>query len=96
MKQFNFRKRTRRNNFTKIFGDIDRRRTLIFKPQRKSHSGFIWRYWHISLSGRGHRSKMKMYRRAAQGWRNKTFGRLQALKIRLQYNRRTPVRRFIK
>ena len=83
MKAFNLRKTVMRNNFTKIFGNIGQRRN-VFKQR--------WENWKLITK----RSKMAMHRRAAQGWRNQTFGRLQALKIRLQYGRRKPTRRFIK
>jgi hypothetical protein len=80
MRRFNFRKTTPRNNFTKIFGRVGARRTVIFtKRLKKKRRGF-----------------MQMYRRAKQGWRNQTFGRIQALKLRLQYGRLKPIRRFIK
>jgi hypothetical protein len=37
---------------------------------------------------------MQKYRRAAQGWRNQTYGRLVALKLLIKFGRRTPTRRF--
>ena len=80
MRKFNFRKTTPRNAFTKIFGRVGQRRTLFIGKKIRSKK----------------RSMLKMYRRAAQGWRNQTYGRLQALKIRLDYGRRVPTRRFIK
>jgi hypothetical protein len=80
VKEFNFRKTVMRNNFTKVFGKVGRRRTVVIQ-QRKLVTK---------------RTKMQKHRRAAQGWRNQIFGSLQALKIRLQYGRRAPIRKFIK
>ena len=96
MKVFNFRKLIKRTNFTTVFGNVGGRRRLRFKPMRKRNPGLGWRYWHLGLSGRKRRHKMRMYRRGAQGWMNQTYGRLQALRLRLQYGRKNPVRRFIK
>lgn len=93
-KIFSFRKTTKRNNFTKLFGGIGRRRSLVFEPIKKSHGKLTWRWWHIPLSGRKHRHKMKMIRRAHQGYRNRIFGTIQALKIRLKYGRRKPIPQF--
>jgi hypothetical protein len=80
MRSFNFRKTTPRTNFTKIFGRVGARRTTIFTKRLSKKK----------------RNLLQMYRRAAQGWRNQTFGRLQALKLRLQYGRKNPIRKFIK
>jgi hypothetical protein len=80
MRRFNFRKTTPRTNFTKIFGRVGARRTTIFTKRLKKKK----------------RSVMQMFRRAKQGWRNKQFGSIQALKLRLSYGRRTPIRKFIK
>jgi hypothetical protein len=65
-----------RNNFTTIFGGVGVRRVVI-----QTKKCLITR-----------RSKMQMVRRAHQGWRNKTFGSLHALKIRLKYGRRKPAK----
>jgi hypothetical protein len=48
------------------------------------------------LQERKKRTKMQMIRRASQGWRNQTYGRLSALKDRLRYGRYTPIRRFLR
>ena len=77
MKRFNFKKTIRRNNFTTIFGGVGRRRTVV---TRQSATRLVIR-----------RFKMQMIRRAHQGWRNKQFGTLHALKIRLQYGRRAVI-----
>jgi hypothetical protein len=80
LKQFNFRKRIKRNDFTSVFGGIGRRRSLmnyIIKPQR-----LILRF------------KMQQVRRAHQGKRNKVFGMKTALRIRKTYGRRKPIGSF--
>jgi hypothetical protein len=76
MKQFNFRKWIRRNDFTSIFGGVGRRRTLLhFAGKKRFRLRWI-------------RFKMVQVRRAHQGWQNKTFGSLYALKTRRTYGRR--------
>jgi hypothetical protein len=87
MKNFNFRKTIMRNNFTRIFGKSGRRRVLTDFTMMGAGR---WRSTFVT------KSKIQWHRRAAQGWMNQTFGRLQALKIRLQYGRRKPTRRFIR
>ena len=77
MRLLNFRKTTARNLFTKIFGNVGKRRTATGKYRRGKWAP--------------HRFKLQMIRRAHQGWRNRTFGSLQALKIRLKYGRRKTI-----
>jgi hypothetical protein len=79
--KFRYRKTTRRNNFTTIFGGMGSRRDLRnFAPRCKGH--VVKRF------------KFEMQRRAAQGKKNQTFGRLTALKLRLQFGIKKRVRRF--
>lgn len=80
MRNFRFRKTIKRNTFTTIFGGVGQRKFAILPRP----------------IAKALRTKMQMYRRAAQGWRNQTFGRLTALKVMLQYGKRKPTRRFIK
>jgi len=80
MRTLNRNKTIKRNNFTTIFGGVGTRKSVVL-PRPKV---------------KALRTKMQMYRRAAQGWRNQTFGRLTALKLVLKYGRRKPIRRFIK
>ena len=73
MRQF-----VRRNDFTKIFGGIGRRRTkksinYILKPKR----------FHLMMVRRGH-----------IGWRNKTWSRLSLLKIRIRFGVYPPGKKF--
>ena len=76
MKEFNFRKYIKRNDFTSIFGGVGKRRTLLhFAGKKRFRLRWI-------------RFKMVQIRRAHQGWQNKTFGSLYALKTRLNYGRR--------
>lgn len=79
MKRFNFRKRIMRNDFTSVFGNIGKRRTCGFKPIKEP---LVLRF------------KMQQIRRAHQGHRNKTFGMIQALRIRRAYGRRKPIGSF--
>jgi ATP-dependent Zn protease len=69
-----------RNDFTTIFGGVGRRRTIkdFFNTKKVIKEVF----------------KIQKIRRAHQGWRNKTFGTLNALKIRLIYGRRKPTAQF--
>jgi hypothetical protein len=79
--KFRYRKTTRRNDFTTIFGGVGSRRDLRS----------------FTRGGKGRliaRFKMQMHRRAAQGDQNKIFGRLTAMKLRLQFGIRKSVRRF--
>ena len=82
MKKFNFRKFIRRNDFTSIFGGVGKRRTLLhFVGKKRFRLRWI-------------RFKMVQIRRAHQGWQNKTFGSMHALKIRRAYGRRKPIAQF--
>jgi hypothetical protein len=82
MKRFNFRKRIMRNDFTSVFGGFGRRRTLLhFAGKKRFRLRWI-------------RFKMVQIRRAHQGHRNKTFGMIQALRIRRTYGRRKPIGQF--
>jgi len=78
--KFRFRRTTLRTGFTTIFGGVGHRRTVfISKTDKPIHY---------------RRTRMQMYRRASQGWRNQTYGRLCALKIYVRFGKRTPSRRF--
>jgi hypothetical protein len=82
MKKFSFRKFIRRNDFTTVFGSFGRRRTLLhFAGKKRFRLRWI-------------RFKMTQIRRAHQGWQNKTFGSMHALKIRRTYGRRKPTPQF--
>jgi len=75
-KSFNRRKFIKRNDFTSVFGGFGRRRTLLhFAGKKRFRLRWI-------------RFKMQQIRRAHQGHRNKTFGMIQALRIRRVYGRR--------
>ena len=78
--KFQFRKTVLRNDFTKMFGGAGGRRTI---------KDFFSKPKRIKV-----RFKMQTIRRAHQGWRNKKFGSLTALKIRLMYGRRPPTPQF--
>ena len=80
MRLFNFRKTTRRNQFTTIFGGIGQRRSVFINRPRSCNVN--------------KRTKMNKIRRAHQGWRNKTIGMLNALKIRRLYGRHKPTTAF--
>jgi len=79
--KFRYRKTTRRNDFTTIFGGVGSRRDLR-NFARNGKARLVSRF------------KMQMHRRAAQGDQNKIFGRLTAMKLRLQFGIRKRVRRF--
>jgi Holliday junction resolvase RusA-like endonuclease len=78
--KFSFKKTVGRNDFTLIFGRVGKRRTVFFDKGRKPN--------HYK------RTRMQKYRRAAQGWRNQTYGRLVALKMLIKYGKQQPTRRF--
>lgn len=83
MKSFNFRKTIMRNDFTIIFnrGAGKRRGILSYMPKFKQAPVIK-------------KTKLQKTRRANQGWRNRVFGTIHALKIRLRYGRRKPVAQF--
>jgi hypothetical protein len=67
----------RRNPFTSVFGGHGRRR-------------FVTDYKYMKITcrkPRQRRSLSQRLRRASQGFRNKIFGRLNALKTRLMFGR---------
>ena len=78
--KFSFKKTVGRNGFTLIFGRVGKRRCVFYDKGRKPNDY--------------KRTRMQKYRRAAQGWRNQTYGRLVALKLLIKFGRRTPTRRF--
>jgi hypothetical protein len=80
MKRFNFRKRIKRNDFTSVFGNVGKRRSLLGKLRRSRWAPL--------------RFKIQQIRRAKQGWRNKVFGTLTALRIRRTYGRRKTIGLF--
>lgn len=80
MKLFDFRKTTLRNGFTVIFGGVGQRRTVFINRGAKPN--------HYK------RTRMQMYRRASQGWRNQTYARLCALKLYVRFGKRKPATRF--
>jgi len=69
-----------RNNFTAIFGGVGCRRSI---------DDFVNKPKRIKQ-----RFKMQKIRRAHQGWRNKVFGNIMALQLRIKYGRRKPVPQF--
>jgi len=78
--KFRFRKTAARNGWTKIFGGIGRRRSIkdFFSTKAPVKKRF----------------NMQMVRRSHQGHRNKVFGSLNALKIRLQFGRMPTISDF--
>jgi len=102
VKQFNFKKTVMRNDFTRIFGGIGKRRLVTSYMMRKTGrialyiSGIYGIRWGHIPFGKSKRSKIQMSRRAHQGWRNELLGRIHALKIRLQYSRKKTTSLFRK
>ena len=80
MKRFNFRKRIKRNDFTKVFGGFGKRR--VIKDFVNKQNGIKLRFI------------MPQIRRAHQGRRNKVFGSITMLRIRKAYGRRPTVSQF--
>ena len=77
MAKFNFRKTIRRNTFTQVFKGFGERRLVTDYKQMKIEC----------RKTRQRRSLSQRLRRASQGFRNKIFGRLNALKMRLTFGR---------
>jgi hypothetical protein len=74
---FRFRKTIRRNIFTQIFKGFGERRLVTAYKQMKIEC----------RKPRQRRTLSQRLRRASQGYRNKIFGRLNALKTRLMFGR---------
>jgi hypothetical protein len=81
---FKFRKIIRRNTFTQVFKGFGERRLVTDYKQVKI----------TCRNPRQRRSLIQRIRRASQGFRNKIFGRLNALKIRLMFGRHKNTSQF--
>jgi len=77
MKRFSFRKTIRRNTFTQVFKGFGGRRLVTDYKHMKI----------VCRNPRAKRTSIQKIRRASQGYRNKIFGRLNALKMRLMFGR---------
>ena len=77
MMNFKFRKTIRRNTFTQVFKGFGGRRLVTDYKHMKI----------VCRNPRAKRTSMQKIRRASQGFRNKIFGRLNALKMRLMFGR---------
>ncbi len=84
MIRFNFRKTIRRNIFTQVFKGFGERRLVTAYKQMKIEC----------RKPRQRRTLIQRIRRASQGFRNKIFGRLNALKIRLMLGRHKKTSQF--
>lgn len=80
MKKFRFSRTIKRKLFNIIFGGVGRRRLI---------QDFFNKPKHIK-----ERFNMQKIRRAHQGWRNRVYGSITALKIRKVFGRRKPVPQF--
>jgi len=81
LNKFKFTRFAKRNDFTKTFGSVGRKRTLQDFKLKALHQ-YQRSFWNEQV------------RRAHQGWRNKRFGAISALKFRLKYGRRKPIGNF--
>jgi hypothetical protein len=84
MTSFKFRKTIRRNSFTQVFKGFGGRRLVTDYKQMKIEC----------RNPRARRSLIQRLRRASQGYRNKIFGRLNALKMRLMFGRHKSTPQF--
>jgi hypothetical protein len=84
MAKFNFRKTIRRNTFTQVFKGFGGRRLVTDYKHMKV----------VCRNPRARRSLIQRIRRASQGYRNKIFGRLNALKMRLMFGRHKATPQF--
>jgi hypothetical protein len=84
VKKFSFRKTIRRNTFTQVFKGFGGRRLVTDYKHMKV----------VCLNPRARRTSMQKIRRASQGFRNKIFGRLNALKMRLMFGRHKATPQF--
>ena len=81
---FRFRKTIRRNTFTQVFRGFGGRRLVTDYKHMKI----------VCRNPRARRSLIQRIRRASQGFRNKIFGRLNALKMRLMFGRFKKIPQF--
>jgi hypothetical protein len=84
MTRFNFRKTIRRNSFTQVFKGFGGRRLVTDYKQMKI----------ACRNPRARRTLSQRLRRASQGFRNKIFGRLNAIKMRLMFGRHKKTPQF--
>ena len=84
MTNFKFRKTIRRNSFTQVFKGFGGRRLVTDYKQMKIEC----------RKPRTRRPLIQRLRRASQGFRNKIFGRLNALKMRLMFGRHKKTPQF--
>jgi hypothetical protein len=84
MLSFKFRKIIRRNSFTQIFKSFGKRRSMIDYKHLKI----------VCRNPRAKRTKNQRIRRANQGYRNKIYGRINAIKMRLIFGRYPKVPQF--
>lgn len=84
MISFKFRKIIRRNSFTQIFKSFGMRRLVMDYKQIKN----------ACRNPRAQRTSNQMIRRANQGYRNKIYGRINALRTRLTFGRYPKVPQF--
>ena len=80
MKKFRFPRTIKRKLFNIVFGRVGKRR-------------LIQEYVNKALVIKA-RFKMQMTRRSHQGWRNRVYGSITALKIRKAFGRRKPTSPF--
>ena len=92
MKPFNFPRIIKRKAFTTIFGGIGKRR---YVQDFKSYiPNPVNRIFHMYPKTNPKRFKMGWTRRSHQGWRNRVYGSIIGLKLRLQFGRRRSVPQF--
>lgn len=101
MKEFNFKKLIRRNDYTIIFNRVGKRRLANHYGEslKMRISAYIWTLfntirWGHRPFGKSKRSKIQRLRRAHQGWRNMLLGRIQAIRVRRVYGRYKPTSSF--
>jgi hypothetical protein len=92
MKSFRFPRTIKRKPFTTIFGGVGKRRYVQdFMSYIPSP---LTRVFHIFPRQNHKRFKMQWTRRSHQGWRNRVYGGIMGLKLRLQFGRRRPTTTF--
>ena len=92
MKPFNFPRTIKRKAFTTIFGGIGKRRYVQdFMSYIPSP---LTRVFHVAPKQNIKRFKMQWTRRSHQRWRNRVYGSIIGLKLRLEFGRRRPAPQF--
>ena len=90
MKSFRFKKLAKRCVFNVVFGNVGRKRFVTTYVKSDRVIAILTRLEKNTIP----RYRQEKIRRAHQGWRNRVFGTIQAIQVRLKYGRRPVTPQF--